>query len=43
MVKKVLYVIFFDNKGSVMQITVPKGRTVTAKFYQNVVLRQLKK
>ena len=42
-VKKVLYVIFFDNKGPVMQIPVPKGRTVTAKFYKNVVLRKLKK
>ena len=26
-----------------MQIPVPKGRTVTAKFYKNVVLRKLKK
>ena len=34
---------FFDNKGPVMQIPVPKGRTVTAKFYKNVVLRKLKK
>lgn len=41
-VKKVLYVIFFDNKGPVMQIPVPKGRTVTAKFYKNVVLKNLK-
>ena len=39
-VKKVLYVIFFDNKDPVM---VPKSRTVTAKFYKNVVLRKLKK
>ena len=42
-VKKVLYVIFFNNKDPVMQIPVPKGRTVTAKFYKNVVLRKLKK
>ena len=42
-VKKVLYVIFFDNKGPVIQIPVPKGKTVTAKFYKNVVLRRLKK
>ena len=33
-VRKVLYVIFFDNKGPVVQIPVPKGRTVTAKFYK---------
>ena len=31
-VKKVLNVIFFDNKGPVMQILVPKGRTVRTKF-----------
>ena len=29
MVKKVLYVIFFDNKDPVMQIPGPKGRTVS--------------
>ena len=33
MVKKVLYVIFFENNGAVMQILMLKGRTVTAKFY----------
>ena len=42
-VMKVLYVIFFDNNGPVRQIPVPKGRTATAKFYKNVVLRKLKK
>ena len=42
-VKKVLYVIFFEYKGPIIQIAVPKGRTVTAKFYKNVVLRKLKK
>ena len=31
-------VIFFDNKGPVLQIPVPKGRTVTASFYKNTVL-----
>ena len=35
-VKKVLYEIFFDNKGPVMQLPVPKGRTVT------FVLKKLK-
>ena len=34
-VKKILYFIAFDNKGPVMRIPVPKGRTVTAKFYKN--------
>ena len=42
-VRKVLYVIFFVNKGLVMQIPVPKGKTVTGKYYREVVLRKLKK
>ena len=41
-VKKVLYAIFFTNKGPAIQIPVPKGRTVTGKFYKNVVLGKLK-
>ena len=39
-VKNVLYVIFFDNKGPVMQLPVPK--TVTRAFYKNYVLKKLK-
>ena len=35
-VKKVLYAIFFTNKGSAIQIPVPKGRTVTGKFYKTL-------
>jgi histone-lysine N-methyltransferase SETMAR len=31
-VRKVLYIIFFDNKGPVVQMPVPKGRTVTGKY-----------
>jgi len=42
-VRKVFYVIFFDNKGPVMQIPVPKGKTVTGKYYRDVVLQKLKK
>ena len=34
--------VFFDNKGPVMQLPVPKGRTVTGAFYKNVVLKKLK-
>ena len=41
-VKKVLYVSFFDNKVPVMQLPVPKDRTVTGAFYKNVVLKKLK-
>ena len=37
-VKKVMYVMFFTNKGKALQIVVPKGKSVTAKFYKNVVL-----
>ena len=42
-VKKVLYAIFFSSSGLAIQIAVPKGRTVTGRFYKNVVLKQLKK
>ena len=35
--------IFFDNKGLVMQIPVPKGKTATEKYYRDFVLRKLKK
>ena len=35
-VKKVLYVILFDNKNPVMQLLFPKGRTVTGAFYKSV-------
>ena len=41
-VKKVLYVIFFHNKGPVMQLPVSKDRTVTGAFYKNIVLKKLK-
>ena len=41
-VKKILYVIFFDNKGPVMQLPAPKGRTVTGAFYKIIVLKKLK-
>ena len=42
-VKKVLYCIFFTNNGPAIQIPVPKGKSVTAKFYKNVVLKELQK
>ena len=40
-VKNVLYGGFFDNKGPVMRISVPKGRIVTGAFYKNVVLKKV--
>ena len=33
-----LYAIFFDSKGPVLQIPVPKGSSVTGKFYREGVL-----
>ena len=36
-----LYAIFFDWKGPVLQIPVPKGSSVTGKFYRESVLTQL--
>ena len=41
-VKKVLYVFFFLKKwGPVLQLHVPKGRTVTGAFYENVVVEKV--
>ena len=36
-----LYAIFFDSKGPVLQIPVLKGSSVTGKFYRESVLTQL--
>ena len=36
-----LYAIFFDSKGPVLQIPVPKGSSVTGKFFRESVLTQL--
>ena len=38
---RMLFVIFFDWKGPVLQIPVPKGSSVTGKFYRESVLTQL--
>ena len=38
---RILYVIFFDSKGPVLQIPVPKSSSVTGKFYRESVLTQL--
>ena len=38
---RMLYAIFFDSKGPVLQISVPKGSSVTGKFYRESVLTQL--
>ena len=38
---RMLYAIFFDSKGPVLQIPVPKGSFVTGKFYRESVHTQL--
>ena len=38
---RMLFAIFFDSKGPVLQIPVPKGSSVTGKFYRQSVLPQL--
>ena len=38
---RMLYAIFFDLIGPVLQIPVPKGSSVTGKFYRESVLTQL--
>ena len=38
---RILYAIFFNSKGPVLQIPVPKGSSVTGKFYRESVLTQL--
>ena len=38
---RMLYAIFFDSKGPVLQIPVLKGNSVTGKFYRESVLTQL--
>ena len=42
-IKKVMYVIFFTNQGPAIQIAVPKGKSVNARFYKDNVLHELKK
>ena len=38
---RMLYAIFFDSKGPVLHIPVPKGSSVTGKFYRESVRTQL--
>ena len=42
-IKKVVYVISFTNQGPAIQIAVPKGKSVNARFYKGSVLHKLKK
>ncbi|MCU7801502.1 MAG: transposase [gamma proteobacterium symbiont of Lucinoma myriamae] len=40
--KKVLYSIFFNSSGPVVQIPTPNGRSITGNFYKNSVLKKVK-
>ena len=42
-ITKVMYVIFFTYQGPAIQIAVPKGISVNARFYKSNVLHKLKK
>ena len=37
--KKILYAIFFNSSGPVVQVPCPSGHTVTGRFYKNYVLK----
>ena len=40
--KKVLYAIFFNSSGPVVQVPCPSGHTVTGRLYKNSVLKKVK-
>ena len=40
--KKMLYAIFFNSSGPVVQVPWPSGHTVTGRFYENCVLKKVK-
>ena len=40
--KKILYAIFFNSSGPVVQVPCPSGHTVTGRFYKNSVLKKVK-
>ena len=37
-----LYAIFFNSSGPIVQVPCPSGHTVTGRFYKNSVLKKLK-
>ena len=40
--KKMLYAIFFNSSGPVVQVPYPSSHTVTGRFYKNSVLKKVK-
>ena len=41
--KKVLYAIFFSGEGVAIKVPVKKGKSITGKYYKDVILKKLKK
>ena len=41
--KKVLYAIFFSGEGVAIKVPVKKGKSITGKYYKDIVLKKLKK
>ena len=41
--KKVLYAIFFSGEGVAIKVPVKKGKSITGKYYKDVVVKKLKK
>ena len=39
--KKVLYAIFFSGEGVAIKVLVKKGKSITGKYYKDVVLKKL--
>ena len=40
--EKMLYAIFFNSSGPVIQVPCPSGHTVIGQFYKNSVLKKVK-
>ena len=40
--KKMLYAVFFNSSGPVVQVPCPSGHTVTGRFYKNSVQKKMK-
>ena len=40
--RKMLYAVFFNSSGPVVQVPCPSGHTVTGRFYKNSVLKKVK-
>ena len=40
--KKMLYAIFFNSSGQVVQVPCPSDHTITGRFYKNSVLKKVK-